>query len=128
MSVVTVRNLPEETHRALKIRAAEHGRSTEAEIRAILEEAVRPASRVRVGSALAAVDEREGETHPARSAGRTATKHMLHGLIFIVRPLLPRYCGHRRRVMVHDHPALALFHEGEAVTRRQCPGFAVLGI
>ena len=32
MSVVTVRNLPEETHRALKLRAAQHGRSTEAEI------------------------------------------------------------------------------------------------
>ena len=40
MSVVTVRNLPEETHRALKLRAAQHGRSTEAEIREILEGAV----------------------------------------------------------------------------------------
>jgi antitoxin FitA len=60
MSVVTVRNLPEETHRALKIRAAAHGRSTEAEIRAILEEAVRPASRVRIGSELAALGQRFG--------------------------------------------------------------------
>ena len=42
MSAVTVRNLPEETHRALKHRAAQHGRSTEAEIRYILENAVRP--------------------------------------------------------------------------------------
>lgn len=41
MSVVTVRNLPEEVHRALKLRAVQHGRSTEAEIRKILEEAVR---------------------------------------------------------------------------------------
>jgi antitoxin FitA len=55
MAVVTVRNLPDETHRALKVRAAHHGRSTEAEIRAILDEAVRPADRVKVGSTLAAL-------------------------------------------------------------------------
>ncbi len=54
MSVVTVRNLPEETHRALKLRAAKHGRSTEAEIRAILEEAVHPKTRLQIGSELAA--------------------------------------------------------------------------
>ena len=54
MSVVTVRNLPEETHRALKLRAAQHGRSTEAEIREILEEAVRPRTRVKIGSELVA--------------------------------------------------------------------------
>ncbi|SEN51978.1 FitA-like ribbon-helix-helix domain-containing protein [Nitrosomonas marina] len=54
MSVVTVRNLPEEVHRALKLRAAQHGRSTEAEIRKILEEAVRPEERVKIGSELVA--------------------------------------------------------------------------
>jgi len=53
MSAVTVRNLPEETHRALKLRAAQHGRSTEAEIRSILELAVKPKNGV--GSALAAI-------------------------------------------------------------------------
>lgn len=53
MSAVTVRNLPEETHRALKLRAIQHGRSTEAEIRSILEMAVRP--KIGVGSALAAI-------------------------------------------------------------------------
>lgn len=58
MSVVTVRNLPEETHRALKLRAAQHGRSTEAEIREILEEAVRPKTRVKIGSELAALGKR----------------------------------------------------------------------
>jgi plasmid stability protein len=51
MSAVTVRNLPEETHRALKLRAAQHGRSTEAEIRYILENAVRP--KMGLGSLLA---------------------------------------------------------------------------
>lgn len=53
MSAVTVRNLPEETHRALKRRAVQHGRSTEAEIRDILENAVRPNRRM--GTALAAI-------------------------------------------------------------------------
>ena len=53
MSAVTVRNLPEKTHRALKLRAARHGRSTEAEIRLILEQAVRP--KIGIGSAIAAI-------------------------------------------------------------------------
>jgi plasmid stability protein len=49
---VTIRNLPEETHRALKQQARLHGKSTEAEIRAILEEAVRPKEQVGLGTAL----------------------------------------------------------------------------
>lgn len=53
MPAVTIRNLPEATHRALKVRAAQHNRSTEAEIRAILEAAVRPEGRLRLGAALA---------------------------------------------------------------------------
>jgi plasmid stability protein len=60
MAVVTVRNLPAETHRALRVRAARHGRSTEAEIREILEEAVRPAKRIKIGSELAAFGRRLG--------------------------------------------------------------------
>lgn len=53
MANVTVRNLPDEVHRALRMRAAEHGRSTEAEVRAILEEAVKPTNRLKLGSLLA---------------------------------------------------------------------------
>jgi antitoxin FitA len=53
MPVIVVRNISAETHRALRVRARQHGRSTEAEIRAILDGAVRPARRVRLGSALA---------------------------------------------------------------------------
>jgi plasmid stability protein len=60
MPVVTIRKLPVETHRALKLRAAQHGRSTEAEIREILEEAVRPKKRVKIGSELAAFGQRFG--------------------------------------------------------------------
>ena len=36
MASFTIRNLPEETLRALHVRAAKHGRSTEAEVREIL--------------------------------------------------------------------------------------------
>ena len=53
MATVTVRNLPDEVHRALRVRAATHGRSTEAEIRDILESTVRPPKRLRLGTALA---------------------------------------------------------------------------
>jgi plasmid stability protein len=52
MASLTVRNLPDETHRALRVRAALHGRSAEAEVRAILEETVRPAQRLKIGSEL----------------------------------------------------------------------------
>ena len=52
MHAMTIRNLPDETHRALKQRAALHGKSTEAEVRAILEEAVRPKQEVGLGTAL----------------------------------------------------------------------------
>ncbi|WFP75111.1 Arc family DNA-binding protein [Mesorhizobium sp. WSM4906] len=60
MTAVTIRNLPEETHRALRVRAAINGRSTEAEIRAILEDAVRPEGRVKLGSLLSDIARRAG--------------------------------------------------------------------
>lgn len=60
MASVTVRNLPEETHRALRVRAATHGRSTEAEIRAILESAVRPEGRIKLGTLLAEIGREAG--------------------------------------------------------------------
>ena len=46
MAMLTVRNLPDEVHRALKARAASRGHSTEAEVRAILADAVKPAERI----------------------------------------------------------------------------------
>ncbi|MFX8641206.1 Arc family DNA-binding protein, partial [Acinetobacter baumannii] len=42
MPSITIRNGPDEVHRALRIRAASHGRSAEAEIRDILEKAAKP--------------------------------------------------------------------------------------
>jgi plasmid stability protein len=55
MAAVTIRNLSPETHRALKQRAYSHGRSTEAEIREILEAAVRGDEEIEIGSALTAL-------------------------------------------------------------------------
>jgi plasmid stability protein len=53
MAMLTVRNIPDEVHRALRVRAAQHGHSMEAEVREILESAVSPAGRVKLGSLLA---------------------------------------------------------------------------
>jgi len=58
MAILTVRNLPAEVHRALRVRAAQHGRSTEAEVRDILESAVKPEGRVKLGSLLAEIGRR----------------------------------------------------------------------
>jgi plasmid stability protein len=63
MPAVTIRNLSDETHRALKIRAARHNRSTEAEMRAILEDAARPEGRLRLGTALAEMSRKIGLTN-----------------------------------------------------------------
>lgn len=53
--MLTVRNLPDDVHRALRVRAAQHGRSTEAEVREILASAVKPQARVLLGDALASL-------------------------------------------------------------------------
>jgi plasmid stability protein len=60
MANVHVRNLPDAVHRALRVRAAHHGRSTEAEIRAILETAALPPERVKLGSLLASIAREAG--------------------------------------------------------------------
>lgn len=52
MAMLTVRNLPDEVHRALRVRAALRGHSMEAEVREILETAVAPEGRVKLGSLL----------------------------------------------------------------------------
>jgi plasmid stability protein len=41
MAAIVVRNLDEDVKRRLRVRAARHGRSMEAEVRAILEDSVR---------------------------------------------------------------------------------------
>ncbi len=74
MPAVTVRNLSAEVHRALKLRAAHNSRSTEAEIRMILEEAVSPKARIRVGSELAAFGRRFGGIDLEINRDQTPTK------------------------------------------------------
>lgn len=60
MAAVTIRHIPEETHRALEKRAARNGQSVESEIRAILEEAVRPPEPLGIGSQLEALGKQYG--------------------------------------------------------------------
>lgn len=62
MAMLTIRNLPDDVHRALRVRAAGNGRSTEAEVREILASAVKPESRLRLGEALAALGREIGLT------------------------------------------------------------------
>ena len=62
MAILTVRNVPDDVHRALRMRAAQHGRSTEAEVRDILAAVVKPQERVRMGDALAALGRKVGLT------------------------------------------------------------------
>jgi antitoxin FitA len=62
MAVLTVRNVPDEVHRALKVRAAQQGRSTEAEVRDILEAAVKPRGRVKLGTLMYEIARKAGVT------------------------------------------------------------------
>ena len=55
MRAVTIRNVPEEVHRAIRVRAARNGRTLQAEMCDILATAVKPESRVRLGDLLAGI-------------------------------------------------------------------------
>lgn len=46
MPTMTVRNLPEDVHRRIRLYAAEHGLSAEAAARKLLDEATRPTERL----------------------------------------------------------------------------------
>ena len=80
MAVLTVRNLPDEVHRALRLRASQNGRSTEAEVRAILESVVKPPDRVKLGTLLQEMSRRAGVTNEdvdelERNMARDRTPH-----------------------------------------------------
>ena len=51
-STITVRNLDEDTQKVLRHRAVDHGRSFEAEIRAILDEAARAEPEVETSATI----------------------------------------------------------------------------
>jgi len=72
MAAITVRNLSEETARALKARAAQAGRSTEAEVREILNAAVRPT--LGLGTALAELGRRVGGVDLSRRRQRSPAR------------------------------------------------------
>lgn len=74
MAAITVRNLSDETHRALKARAARHQRSTEAEVRAILDAAVASGDRVRLGSLLVDIGRSVGGVDLAADRDKTPHK------------------------------------------------------
>ncbi|MBL6750807.1 MAG: plasmid stability protein [Nevskia sp.] len=74
MATIIVRNLPDAAHRALKVRAAHHGRSTEAEVRELLIAAVGAPARVGIGSALAAFGQRYGGLDLAAKRDRSKTR------------------------------------------------------
>jgi plasmid stability protein len=76
MAMMTVRNIPDEIHNALKARAKRHNRSAEAEMRAILEEAILPKTRIQMGDALADLGRKIGLTNDDLTAldlARTTT-------------------------------------------------------
>jgi len=59
MAMLTVRNLPDDVHRALRVRAAHNGRSTEAEIRD-MEKAAKPEGRLKLGTLLVSIAREAG--------------------------------------------------------------------
>lgn len=60
MPAITIRNLPVETHRALKQRAVRNGTSAEAQVRAILKEVLQPEEQVGLGTKLVAITRKYG--------------------------------------------------------------------
>ena len=55
MPILTVKNVPDDVHRALRVRAVQNGRTIEAETIKILADAVLLARRLELGEALAAL-------------------------------------------------------------------------
>lgn len=57
MATITIRNLPDEVHKGLRVRAAENGRSMEEEIRLILAEHAQPVHEYKNPKTPAEIDE-----------------------------------------------------------------------
>jgi plasmid stability protein len=67
MAILNIRNLPDDVYARLRVRAARSGRSMEAEARAILTAAVRPAEAARDVAGLQEwVDQLYGRRKPRR--------------------------------------------------------------
>lgn len=61
MGAMTIRNIPDDIHEALKRRARQHGRSAEAEARSILQDALAEKPQVGLGTALEQLGRELGE-------------------------------------------------------------------
>jgi plasmid stability protein len=73
MAQLTVRNVPDAVVRALRLRAAKHGRSAEAEHRLILDETLRPAG---AADFWAQADARRSRSRPQRSDAAALQREM----------------------------------------------------
>ncbi len=62
MATMTIRNIPDDVYRAIKVRAALNDRSAEAEVRAVLEELVQPLNGADLAKALLALGQQVGLT------------------------------------------------------------------
>ncbi|RCS21926.1 Arc family DNA-binding protein [Phyllobacterium salinisoli] len=69
MTSITIRNVPDEVHRAIRVRAALHGRSAEAEIRSILEQAAKPEGRLKLGTLLTSIAREAGGLTDSEAEG-----------------------------------------------------------
>lgn len=81
MAMLTVRNLSDETYRALRARATQHGHSMETEVREILESALNLEGSVKLGSLLVDIgrqarmsDEEFAVFEQAREPPRSASR------------------------------------------------------
>lgn len=74
MATLTVRNIPDALHQALRVRASRHDHSLQAEVRDILEAAAMPQGRLRLGSLLADISRQarriDLESHPLQTRVR----------------------------------------------------------
>src|SRR2546430_8953614 len=93
MPAIVVRNISAETHRALRVRARQHGRSTEAEIRPILDGAVRPRARIKLGSALVALVNPFGGLDLKIKRDKKPAKRADLALSCLMRTGFPSRCG-----------------------------------
>lgn len=77
---VTIRGVPEEVHRAIRVRAAQNGRTLQAELCDILTNAVKPEGRIKLGDLLESIgrkvkltDEEMAVFDPDHSPARAAS-------------------------------------------------------
>jgi|LNFM01.1.fsa_nt_gb antitoxin FitA len=74
MATLTIRNIPESLHRALRVRASRHDHSMQAEVRDILEAAILQRGPLRLGSLLADIS-RQATQADATAAASAPIEH-----------------------------------------------------